>query len=183
MAEMLASLSRPVYLIDTRRNGVGAQSSWSPREFATVIPELIADRVRYEYLHMPCLAPTVALLNAERKQQIPSWHDFRQQYIATLLPAHVSVGRAFVETSASDGGIAIFLCAEADQPEFDRLSLADQNSHYCHRFTLAKRIASDLRSAYTGVSVELVHLDMLDFQEHRKSGREYQPRTETIPTG
>src|SRR4051812_17251254 len=32
MAEMLSSIGRPVYLIDTRRNGVGAQSSWSPRE-------------------------------------------------------------------------------------------------------------------------------------------------------
>ena len=32
MAMMLKSLERPIYLLDTRRDGVGGQGSWSPLE-------------------------------------------------------------------------------------------------------------------------------------------------------
>ncbi len=47
MANLLASLDRPLYLIDTRRDGVGAQSSWSPREFASLIPDALPQHLTY----------------------------------------------------------------------------------------------------------------------------------------
>ncbi len=58
MGRMLDELNRPLYLIDTRRDGTGAQSSWSPREFATIIPAMV--RKPMEFLHLPAAAPSIS---------------------------------------------------------------------------------------------------------------------------
>jgi hypothetical protein len=173
---MLAALRQPIYLLDTRRNGVGAQSSWSPREFASIIPNSLAGRITYAYLHLPCLAPSVALLDEARKNQMP-WHTFRERYIEELTPDALDVGRAFVETAVAAGGMAIFLCAEADQPEFDVLPDVEQEEYYCHRFTLAKQVANRIKDACANTSIRCVHLDLVDFQTQMKSVNAYSPRS------
>ena len=45
MAGMLATLDCALYIFDTRRAGSGGQSSWSPREFASLIPALLGGRI------------------------------------------------------------------------------------------------------------------------------------------
>src|SRR5437660_1158290 len=47
MANMLAAVQRPLYLLDVRRDGTGGQSSWSPREFASLIPMQLPDDQKY----------------------------------------------------------------------------------------------------------------------------------------
>src|SRR5262245_32092108 len=58
MAELLGALACPLYLLDIRRDGTGGQSSWSPREFASVIPAALPPDRPYSYVHLPCLAPS-----------------------------------------------------------------------------------------------------------------------------
>jgi hypothetical protein len=41
LAALLAGLGRPIYLIDVRRDGVGSQRSWSPRELASLVPRMM----------------------------------------------------------------------------------------------------------------------------------------------
>jgi hypothetical protein len=172
LAAMLASLGRALYVIDTRRDGVGGQSSWSPREFAAVIPALIGGRAPYAYLHLPCLAPSVELLG----NKALTWQQYRSAYQAELSTDDVDVARAFIETSASAGGLAVFFCAEADHPDFDQLAVAEQEKLYCHRFTLAKHVANRLKAAHDNVTVNLVHLDLVDYYEQTRVKKAYSPR-------
>src|SRR3712207_309014 len=60
VAEMLAALHpyKHFYLIDVRRDGVGAHSNWGPLQFATQVPERLAGRATYAFYHVPCLAPS-----------------------------------------------------------------------------------------------------------------------------
>ncbi|MGE0821754.1 MAG: DUF488 family protein [Candidatus Binatia bacterium] len=180
MAHMLAALNQPLYLIDVRRNGVGAQSSWSPREFATVIPDMLAGGSPYAYLHLPCLAPSIALLNQNRQGEIASWQHFRQRYLAELTPESLDVAQAFVEAAVAAGGMAVFLCAEAEQPAYDSLSATEQDAHYCHRFSLAKQVARRLQEAYDAVVVKMVHLDLVDLSEQKKARGQYRPRVTSL---
>jgi len=62
MAHMLRDLGTPIYLLDVRRHGTGAQSSWSPAEFASLIPAAIGLGGRYGFLHLPIPAPSTGLL-------------------------------------------------------------------------------------------------------------------------
>jgi hypothetical protein len=176
MGEMLAALSRPLYLIDARRNGTGAQSSWSPREFATIIPNFLSAGARYAYLHVPCLAPSIGMLDGD----LSSWRDFRREYVKERSDEDLALGQAFVEAAAAEGGMAAFLCAEADHPEFDSLPEGEQNTHYCHRFTLAKLIAGRLNAAYGDVRGQMVHLDVVDFHLQRERGEAYVPRVTVL---
>lgn len=160
MADLLACLRRPLYLLDARRNGVGGQGSWAPLEFATLIPEAMASPYAYAFVHLPCLAPSPELLAAWHAGQIATWRDMRDRYNAELTPDAVDVARAFVEAAAHAKGLAVFLCAEADTADFDALPLAEQNACYCHRFALAQRVAARLREAHAGLTVRLVCLDM-----------------------
>jgi hypothetical protein len=172
MAKMLASLGCPLYLLDVRRDGTGAQSSWSPREFASVIPAHLPSGQKYAYVHIPHLAPSVELLEAKHL----NWSQFRDRYIAQLSNDALSVGEAFVEAAAKEGGLGVLMCAEADHPQFDSLPEEQKETHYCHRFTLAKQIARRLQARHAGVTVSQVHLDLVDFQEADRAGRSYTPR-------
>jgi hypothetical protein len=171
MASMLDSLKRPLYLIDSRRNGTGAQSSWSPRDFGTEIPALLNEEMKYAYLHLPCLAPSIALLERDI-----SWREFRSEYIEELSVQDLAVGVAFVEAAIVEGGITVFLCAEPDQPEFDSLSEVEKDKNYCHRFTLAKLIGRRIKVAHPNTAISIVHLDVVDFYLQTDHGNSYVPR-------
>lgn len=166
MSRMLDALNRPLYLIDTRRDGTGAQSSWSPREFATIIPAMV--RKPLEFLHLPAAAPSIGLLDNDRKARksgkVLPWQEFRRQYYDALTNEAVDVVRAYVEAAAAAGGMAIILCAEPYCPDFDALSQERQDELYCHRFTLAKRVAQAILTARGGmVNVRMVNLELSDF--------------------
>ena len=77
----------------------------------------------------------------------------------------------------SFGGLPILLCAEADHPDFDNLPEEEQAVHYCHRFTLAKRLASRMRTLHGDITVEMVHLDIAEFQHQVRLRGRYEPRT------
>src|SRR5713101_6669819 len=53
LADMLQSLACPLYVLDTRRAGVGGSGSWSPETFASIISDLIGDQRTYSFLHLP----------------------------------------------------------------------------------------------------------------------------------
>lgn len=172
MVQMLSSVSRPLLLIDTRRNGVGGSGSWSPREFATEIPTLMNSGKPYQFVHIPALGPSIDLL----RSKLP-WPQFRDRYVSELPAMALETARALVEGACTGGGLAVFLCAEAYHPEFDSLSPPGQEEFYCHRFTLARCVAARLREAYPDVVVKAVHLDTVDY--HEATGG-YRPRTNRI---
>jgi hypothetical protein len=62
-AAMLADLDQSVFVVDVRRNGAGGSGSWGPREFGTLIPDMIENNCGYSYHHLPDLAPEVELLD------------------------------------------------------------------------------------------------------------------------
>jgi len=176
MAMRLAAVKRPLYLLDVRRDDTGAQSSWSPREFASVIPMSLRADQKYDYAHLPCLAPSVELLGAKNL----TWRQFRDRYVAEVSDDDLSVGEAFVEAAAMESGLAVLMCAEADHPHFDTLPEEEKEVHYCHRFTLANQIARRLKARPAGLTVNLVHLDLVDFHEATQAGRSYRPRTTAL---
>jgi len=173
VAQMLDTLHRPLYLMDTRRGGTGASSSWSPLEFATKIPALLSPECSYAFLHLPCLAPSIELRNDENL----SWEGFRDRYRQELSQEALNVAQAFVESAAERGGLPILLCAEEYCMEFEKLSQQEQEASYCHRFTLARCLADRLKATYTEVNVTRVDLDIRDFVASRPS---YQPRRKTL---
>jgi hypothetical protein len=172
MATMIGAIDQPIYLLDVRRNGVGGQGSWAPREFATIVPEQLPREAAYDYLHLPCLAPSIPLLSMK---DLP-WREFRDRYVAELTPSALSVARAFVEAAVSRSGLAVFLCAEPHQPAFDELTPENQQHSYCHRYTLAHKVADTLRLAWPVAAVDLVYLDLVDFAAQAATGT-YVPHT------
>jgi hypothetical protein len=159
---------------------VGRQSSWSPREFASVIPELLGEGSIYAYCHLPCLAPRIQQLDDFRRDartggEQAAWRTFRDRYLAELAPEALAVGRAFVEAAAAVGGMAIFLCAEAHQPAWETLTEAEKDAHYCHRFTLAARLAAVMKAEYHDLRVKRVNLDMVDFVAQWQHSGSYHP--------
>lgn len=176
IAHMLRDLGLPIYLLDVRRNGTGAQSSWSPAEFASLIPAAIGSGSRYAFLHLPIVAPSMGLLGEYHKGQVSDWHDFRDRYNEELGEGAITVARAFVEAADCGGGMAVFLCAEPCCPDFDTLPAAAQNANHCHRFTLAHRVARQLQQACPTIRVERVDLDPGEYATRRKAGQPYAPR-------
>lgn len=154
LASRLAALPGPVMLLDTRRTGVGGQGSWSPLEFATLIPERMGGG--YEFLHVPSVAPSPALL-ADRRI---GWREFRRRYREEVPEGAVRVARAFAEWASTAGGLAVLLCAEADLPSFDDSPQEEQEAHYCHRFTLSRMVADSVRAEYGSMPVSRVHLSL-----------------------
>jgi hypothetical protein len=68
-ANTLAMVKQPICLVDIRRNGVGGSGSWSPAEFATIIPERLEEAgiKQYSFHHLPQAAPSLDLLGAWRR--------------------------------------------------------------------------------------------------------------------
>ncbi len=177
MAALLGSVGS-ISLIDTRRDGVGGQGSWSPKQFGTIIPELIKTHYdnpgNYEYLHLPGVAPTIEL----RQQHFP-WQKFRNSYTNSLTPNNLDVLTAFVESASTmQDCLPILMCSEEWEPDFHKFKQDKQNDCYCHRFTLAEQIGLRLRKEYQKVIV--YSLDLVDFMTQWKSSKQpvfanYQP--------
>lgn len=166
---------RRFYLLDVRRNGTGAQSSWSA-EFASPIPAAIGSGGRYGFLHLPILAPSTGLLGEYHKGQVSDWPDFRDRYNEKVSEGAIAVVRAFVEAADCAGGMAVFLCAEPSCPDFDTLPAAAQDTNHCHRLTLAHRVARQLQQACPMVVVEGFDLDPGEYATRRRAGKPYEPR-------
>ena len=130
-----------------------------------------------EFMHLPAAAPSIGLLDEDRKarkagKNMP-WQEFKRQYDAALANDTVDVIRAYVEASVVAGGMAIILCAEPYCPDFDAEPQERQDEHYCHRFTLAQRVAQSILTARNdSVDVKLINLELSDFV---KSGRSWTP--------
>lgn len=179
MAALLVGLNRPVYLIDVRRGGVGGSGSWCAEQFATLFPILIHQQTDqpYAYIHLPNVAPSMALLRTWRcamRNNTPFlWQrDFQPIYKRDLLKENqIDVAIAFVEAAAAQNGIAICLCAEEYQPHFDDLDQQAQEACYCHRFTLANQIANRIKDPYR--TRRICNLELTDFKaQWKQSGRD-----------
>jgi hypothetical protein len=177
MAAMLRDLAMPIYLLDVRRNGVGAQGAWAPEQFATQIPDVIGNSMPYAFLHLPALAPTIGLLSAYKSGAVARWQDFRDCYCAGIDSATLNLGVAFCEAAFARGGMAVFLCAEAFAWDFDRGQYTDteRNQMHCHRFSLVNRIAACMHAEHAAIKVERVDLDVAAYARQRKSGLSYSP--------
>ncbi|OGA98188.1 MAG: hypothetical protein A3E25_20920 [Burkholderiales bacterium RIFCSPHIGHO2_12_FULL_69_20] len=180
MARLLRSLACPIFVIDTRRDGVGAQSSWSPREWASQVPDLLGDAQPYDYMHLPILAPSIDLLQAYRGHQLGGWQVFRDGYDAGLATAGVRVAQAFVEAAVQRGGLAVLLCAEPYCARFDEMAQDLQDTLCCHRFHLARRVALALQREHPGMAVDRVDLDADAFAAAVLAGRDYEPATRRL---
>ena len=180
MARMLKGLQRPLILIDTRRTGVGGMGAWGPLEFATLIPELIGSDTPCDFIHLPELAPTVLLLDADRSGKLGGWRAFRERYNAGLGDSQVALARAWAEAASVRGGLAIFICAEAWCANFKTLDAQAQHAAYCHRFSLVHRVAASLRADHPGVPVERVDLDATAFAAQLQAGQAYQPHLQRL---
>lgn len=100
LAELIARLDRPVLLLDTRRDGVGGSGSWAPREFASEVPEMLARagaRHPYSFLHVPDLAPSLALLGRARAESASQRKDPRPAFD----PGRIAEAAALAEAGAS----------------------------------------------------------------------------------
>jgi len=192
LAAMLSELRCPIYLIDSRRNGVGGSGSWGPREFATEISALLPKEQRYAFIHLPRVAPSLALLDAYRSaSKLPSggpidsekvitaatraaqglafdgamlrhWQVFSSGYRHELGCEGIWAARAFTEAAHCAGGLAIFLCAESRLDDFDRADQAHQDEHYCHRYTLVRLVAADIQADHPDIGMELTELRIGD---------------------
>lgn len=181
IAALLGSLGSS-FLIDTRRDGVGGMGSWSPKEFSSIIPDLIeqhyARSEKYEYIHLPGIAPTIELRNKLRNEKL-SWERFRDSYNSTLKEDSLDVITAFVESVATtQNSLPIIMCSEEHQPDFHHLTPELQDECYCHRFTLAKNIALRLSKEYQ--KIVIYSLDIVDFMEQWRGSKQsvftnYQP--------
>lgn len=176
MARMLRSLNRPIFVLDTRRNGCGAQGSWSPLELATLIPAQIDNGQPCDFLHVPVVAPSTKLLATEKRGELAGWSEFRKRYNAEVGDAAVAVARAFVEAAAVRGGLAVLLCAEPYETAFADLPTDVQNKCHCHRFNLARRVADAMKTQRPGWAVERVDLDAAAFVAACRETRVYEPR-------
>ena len=166
MADMLNMLKRPLYLIDVRRDGTGPQNSWSPREFATIIPAMVYKPM--VFMHLPEAAPSIELLEKDRKAReagtVLHWQKFKHQYNAALTIYTVDLIQAYVEAAAVAGGMIILLCAEPYCPDFDVQPQERQDELYCHRFTLAQRTVRAIKADRgDAVNVRLLNLELSDF--------------------
>jgi hypothetical protein len=159
LGQLLSSLNRPLYVLDTRRDGCGGQGSWSPREFATEIPSMMAGQRRYAFVHLPSVAPSIELLAWWRSSK-PAWQDFRMRYDAELSAGGVRVAAAFVESASTRGGLAVMVCAERDAEDFDSLSQPEQDNLYCHRFTLARRVLAELNGRRPNRKSDIIRLSL-----------------------
>jgi hypothetical protein len=175
MTQMLHDLGTPLYVIDCRRNGVGAQSAWSPEVFATQIPAALGEGQPYAFVHLPILAPSIRLLGDFHGGKVRCWQDFRDRYNAGLDDAALDVAQAFVEAAATARGMAVFLCAESFCSGFDSLAQEEQNALHCHRFSLAHRLAARLYRAHPAAVVERVDLDVAAYARCLKAGQRYEP--------
>jgi hypothetical protein len=166
MVDMLNMLKRPLYLIDVRRDGTGPQNSWSPREFATIIPAMVYKPM--VFMHLPDAAPSIELLEKNRKSReagkVLHWQKFKRQYNAALTMYTVDMIQAYVEAAAVDGGMVILLCTEPYCPDFDAQPQKHQDELYCHRFTLAQRTGRAIKADRGGnVNVRLLNLELSDY--------------------
>lgn len=158
-AATIAALGCPVFLVDTRRDGVGRQSSWGPRELATQIPAMLPAEQAYSYVHLPVAAPSLTLLEAE--PPLP-WQEFASRYRDELPSQAVWATRAFSEAAHVAGGLAVLLCAEPRLAGFNHHPQHVQDEHYCHRYTLAHAVADAITAEIPALQVELVELSIED---------------------
>ncbi len=162
-AKRLAEMNRPVTIVDVRRTGAGGSGSWGPLEFATKIPRMLSSSGNeYAYFHLPIAAPSETLLADWRAgvEEVTRWAGFRDAYMSELSEDAILAVRAFVESAAAVGGIAILLCAEPCCLDFDSLEHADQDKVYCHRFTLVNLVARALHNANGKLTINRVDLSI-----------------------
>ena len=201
-AQLLDRLQRPIHLIDIRRSGAGGMGAWGPLELGSQVPRCLSHP--YAFTHLPILAPSVELLESWRRaMKLPGldakgideslrllrrnrspdpaswrhWQVFRESYLLELQKNNaVAIARAFTENAqACEGGLAVFLCAEQLDPDFDSASGQRQDDVYCHRFTLAAAVARSLtrdfpQSRVCRIDLSLDHDEPLHCQHSSTEG-------------
>ena len=118
-------------LVDVRLNNVSQLAGFAKREDLAYFLERICGM---EYVPLPMLAPTRAMLDAYRKGH-KDWETYAGQYLALLAAREVAAEPGLPELLAD----AVLLCSEA-------------NPDHCHR-----RLAAEYLARQWG-GMEIVHL-------------------------
>lgn len=188
MASALASLGRPVVLVDTRLDGQGAKGAWGPLEFSTLLPERLGGAAgRYTYFHLPCMAPPHALQEKARaarklpplnphsiersvhtvlggQEPLPAawrhWKVFSLGYKRALTSEAILAGRALAEGAQARGGVAIFLSSRPHLSGFDRCPPGRQDDLYSHRYALATAVGRAIKQEYRWADIRRLHLTL-----------------------
>lgn len=103
-------------VIDTRLNNVSQLAGFSKRDDLAYFLKTIGN---IEYIHLPQLAPTKAILDAYKKQK-GDWQTYEAQFIDLMNQRQIE---KIVSPELVNGGC--FLCSEA-------------KPHYCHRRLVAE---------------------------------------------
>ncbi|MGD0989239.1 MAG: DUF488 domain-containing protein [Candidatus Sulfotelmatobacter sp.] len=128
--EFFQKLHRPgvARLIDVRLNNVSQLAGFTKRDDLQYFCEEI---LSIEYLHLPELAPTQAMLDAYKKER-GSWQDYERKFLALMAERKI---QSTLAREKLDGGC--LLCSEP-APE------------HCHR----RLVAEYLQSKWVDVEIE-----------------------------
>jgi len=118
-------------LIDVRLNNVSQLAGFAKRDD---LKFFLNELCGAEYIHAPDLAPTKALLNAYKKEEL-SWQNYENEFLELI--AKRKIERSF---SANDLHNSCLLCSEHEP-------------HFCHR-----RLVVDYINETTDLNLTVKHL-------------------------
>jgi len=116
-------------LVDVRLNNVSQLAGFTKKDDLRYFAKAICG---IEYLHLPELAPTAAILDGYKKQKSPDWRAYERQFLDLLRSRRIE---ELVSRELLDG--ACLLCSE-ETPE------------HCHR----RLVAEYLRASWGEVEIE-----------------------------
>lgn len=116
-------------LIDVRLNNVSQLAGFTKRDDLRYFTKAICD---IEYVHLPELAPTAAILDPYKKAKIGDWALYERQFIELMRSRHIE---STMSRDMLDGGC--LLCSE-------------EKTHHCHR----RLVAEYLKEHWRDVEIE-----------------------------
>jgi len=116
-------------LVDVRLNNVSQLAGFTKRDDLRYFTKTIC---AIEYVHLPELAPTAAILDPYKKAKNGDWNLYEQQFLELMSSRHIE---DLVPRELIDGGC--LLCSE-------------EKPHHCHR----RLVAEYLKEKWGNVLIE-----------------------------
>ena len=118
-------------IVDVRLNNVSQLAGFSKKDDLRYFAKAICN---IDYVHIPDLAPTAAILDPYKKEKHADWDLYQQQFLKLI---HARKIESTLSPDLLDGGC--LLCSE-------------ESPHHCHR----RLVAEYLRDRWN--NVEIVHI-------------------------
>ena len=116
-------------IVDVRLNNVSQLAGFSKKDDLRYFAKAICN---IDYVHIPDLAPTAAILDPYKKGKHTDWELYRRQFLELI---HARKIERTLSSDLFDGGC--LLCSE-------------ENPHHCHR----RLVAEYLRDRWNHVEIE-----------------------------